>query len=255
MTATSKSGRAGGAPSAAAALAGEVALVTGAGRGIGRATALRLAAAGAAVAALARTREEVDDCVRQIRLGGGRGASQVVDLGDDGHLQEVVAAVESELGPVSILVNNAGWAPPRTPLGHMAPDDVRRMLDVNLRAPLLLTRMLLPGLQQRPTAWIINVCSAFSARPFAGEAVYAATKAGLLAFTYALARECAGTGVRVAALCPAHVDTALIPANRHIDRGAFLQPDEVASAALAFVLGDIADGEVELRIPALGARP
>jgi short-subunit dehydrogenase len=101
-------------------------------------------------------------------------------------------------------------------------------------------------MRARGRGWILNVCSAYALDPHPGEAVYAATKAGLLSFTRALARECAATGIRVAALCPGYVDTALIPRNRRIDRKRFLRPDDVADAAMAFFVGSGATETIEV---------
>jgi len=227
----------------------EVALVTGAGRGIGRAIALRLAQEGAAVALVARTESQLQAVAREIAAFQNRALAVAGDVGDDEFLQVALARIRGSLGAITALVNNAGWGPPRTPLARTTVTDIERMLRTNLWAPILLARAVLPDMQASGHGWILNVCSAYALDPHPGETVYAATKAGLLSFSRALARECRPAGIRVAALCPGYVDTALIPHNRRVDRAAFLQPDDVAAVALEFFLGSAETDTIELLPP------
>ncbi len=227
-------------------LTGEVGLVTGAGRGIGRALALRLAREGVALALVARTETELRAVAGEIAASGGQALAAVGDVSDDNFLRTALARVREALGAITVLVNNAGWGPPRTPLARTDAADIEQMLRTNLRAPIFLARALLPDMQVRRRGWILNVCSAYALDPHPGEAVYAATKAGLLSFSRALARECAAAGIRVAALCPGYVDTALIPHRRGLDRSRLLRPDEVADAAMGFFLGTATSEAIEV---------
>lgn len=214
----------------AAELSNEIALLTGAGRGIGRATALRLARAGCSLALVARTEAELQAVAAQAASSGARTLVLPADITDDAQVESSLQRAVEELGHISILVNNAGWAPPRTPVGKVAVAEVDRVLATCLRAPIVLSRLLLPDMLVRKHGAIVNVASvaARGARP--GEAAYAAAKAGLVAFTRALFAEVRNSGVRAVAVSPGYVDTGFVPPNRRMDRAKFLQPEDVAEA-------------------------
>jgi short-subunit dehydrogenase len=216
----------------AAELAHHIALVTGAGRGIGRATALHLARAGCDVALLARTRAELEAVAAEAKPYGVRTLVLAVDITDDDQLAHALQQAIVQLGGISILINNAGVAPPRAPVGKTPLAEWDHMLATNLRAPMLLSRLVLPDMVVHQRGAIVNVTSsaARAARP--GEAVYAAVTAGLLAFTHALFAEVRNRGIKVVAVCPGYVDTAFIPLNKRVDRSKFLRPDDVADAIL-----------------------
>lgn len=213
-----------------AELTSEIALITGAGRGIGRATALRLARAGCDVALVARTRAELESVAAQAAAAGRRALVLPADVTDDAQLAALVEKIARELGGVSILVNNAAAAPPRTAFSKSSMHEWDRVLATCLRAPLALTRLLLPDMFARRRGAIINLASIAARTERAGEAVYAAAKAGLVAFTHALFAEVRNSGVKVVAVCPGYVDTTLVPPNRRVDRSKFLQPEDVAEA-------------------------
>lgn len=229
----------------AADLAGQHALVTGAGRGIGRAIALALAAHGAQVTALARSAEQLDEVVRSAAGGSGFGAA-AVDVTDDAALESAVEAATRARGPVDVLVNGAGYAPPRTAVVKTAVAEWDRILDTCLRAPMVLSRLVLPEMLTRRRGCIINVVSIAARRPTAREAGYAAAKAGLLAFTRALFAEVRDADVKIAAILPGLTDTAFVPANKRVDRAAFLRPEEVAAAVLQIVRSPASVCPVEL---------
>ncbi|MCK6553938.1 SDR family oxidoreductase [Candidatus Binatia bacterium] len=218
----------------AGSLASHVALVTGGGRGIGRATAVALAAAGCDVVVVARTASEVEATAAAVGRHGVRALALTADLADAEQLDRV-AEQATALGPISILINNAGSASGRRPHARMSPSDWTRTLAVCLEAPLRLCRTVLPDMLARHRGCIVNVGSTAALRPRAGEAVYAAAKAGLLAFSRALYAEVRDHGVKVIAVMPGYVDTAFVPPNRRVDRGKFLQPDDVAAAIVAAV--------------------
>ncbi len=214
----------------AAELATHAALITGAGRGIGRATALRLAQAGCDLALIARTQSEIDAVAALAASSGVRAHVVAADIADAVQVQSVVPQVLARLGHCSILINNACSAPPRTLVNQADVADIDRTLATCLRAPMILSRLLLPAMLTRRQGAIINIASTAHriARP--GEAVYSAAKAGLIAFGRVLFAEARESGVKVATICPGYVDTGLVPQNRRVDRRKFLKPEDVAEA-------------------------
>lgn len=211
-------------------LQNEIVLITGASRGIGRATALRLARARCSLALVARTEAELRGVAADAESLGCRAMALPADVTDDSQLESAVRQVATELGAVTMLVNNAGWAPPRQSVTKAALAEWDRLLATCLRAPMVLTHLLLPDMLARKHGAIVNVASLAPqcARP--GEAAYAAAKAGLIAFTRGLFAEVRDSGVRVCAVCPGYVDTSLVPPNRRVDRAKFLRPEDVAEA-------------------------
>jgi NAD(P)-dependent dehydrogenase (short-subunit alcohol dehydrogenase family) len=208
-----------------------VALVTGAGRGIGRAIALRLAQSGCRIAALARTASELADTVRAAEAQESATVlAMQADVTRDDELEATVRLIIERLGRITILVNNAGFAPPRGPVVKTSLADWDRTLATCLRAPMVLTRLVLPDMLAHGSGTIINIASIAGKKGRSGEAAYAAAKFGLLGFTQSLFAEVRGHGIKVTAICPGVVDTGLIPPNRRVDRGKFLQPDDVAAA-------------------------
>ena len=210
-------------------LRGRVAVVTGAGRGIGRAIALRLAAEGCRVAALARTVSELNQTVAE----GAAVASEPIlpvpaDLTSDATFEPALDAVTNHFGWIAILINNAGFAPPRRSLLKTSPADLDRTLVTCLRAPIMLSRLVLPDMLAHGDGAIINIASVAGRQGRAGEAAYAAAKFGLLGFSQALFHEVRNHGIKVTTVCPGWVDTALIPPNKRVDRAKFLQPSDIA---------------------------
>jgi len=219
-------------------LSNSIALITGAGRGIGRATALRLARAGCDLALVARTQAELEAVAAEAAPSGVRTLVLPADITDDAQVESFLQRGVVQLGTISILVNNAGWAPPRTRVGKATVAEWDRMLATCLRAPMVLSRLLLPDMLVHKRGAIINIASgaAHAARP--GEAAYAAAKAGLIAFTRTLFAEVRDSGIKVAVICPGYVDTDLVPANRRVDRSKFLQPEDVAEAIFQVLTSD-----------------
>ncbi|PYN19380.1 MAG: 3-hydroxyacyl-CoA dehydrogenase [Candidatus Rokuibacteriota bacterium] len=236
-----------------------VALVTGAGRGIGRAIALRLAADGLAVAVAARTADQVDDTVR----AAGRGAlALVLDVTDAAAVAASVERTARELGPVDVLVNNAGLAE-SAPFVKTEPELWDRHFAVNVRAPYLLARAVLPGMLARRWGRVINVASLAGLFGSPYVTAYTASKHALVGFTRALATEVSGKGVTVNALCPGFVATDLVwsgarnivaktgksfedavQALAEMNPGRrLIEPEEVADAAARLVADDTRNGE------------
>jgi dehydrogenase/reductase SDR family protein 4 len=212
-----------------------VAIVTGAGRGIGRAVALELGRAGYSLCLAARSRDELEETRSQSGLAPDRALIVLVDLAAEEAPDQLMGAALDRYGHVDVLVNNAGWAPPRTPLLKMRPVDVDRMIAVNLRAPIALTRLAAAAMTPLGAGTIVNVASSAAIKAPAGEAVYAATKAALIAFTRASFHEMRQSGLKLSVILPGLVDTALIPNNKRLDRAAMLSTADVAHAVMQIV--------------------
>ncbi len=210
-----------------------IALVTGAGRGIGRSTALALAREGYALCLAARSIEELEETRRLSGLEPARSLIVLIDLAGEESPQELFDAALSHFGKVDVLVNNAGWAPPRTPLLKISAATQDRILAVNLRAPIALARLAAVRMIKNGGGAIINIASAAARNTPAGEAVYAAAKAGLVAFSRAAFAELRSSGLKLSVIIPGLVDTALIPPNKHLERSLMLAPDDVAEAVMA----------------------
>lgn len=216
-------------------LEGRIALVTGAGRGIGRAVALHLAAAGCDVALVSRTVADLESVAEQIDATGARSLVLPADVTDDAQVEALLQKTLIELGSISILVNSAGTAPPRRVHGKAEISDWDRMLATCLRAPMVLSRLLLPDMLVHNRGAIVNIASTAARLARPGEAAYAAAKAGLLAFSHALFREVRDNGIKVVAICPGYVDTGFVPPNKHVDREKFLRPSDVAEMVVGVV--------------------
>jgi NAD(P)-dependent dehydrogenase (short-subunit alcohol dehydrogenase family) len=191
------------------ALEGQVALVTGGGRGLGRAIAEALAAAGAAVAVLARSADELAGTVAHIEAHEGWAIPLPVDVTDRTAVEQTVATVEKTLGPIDLLVNNAGVAEPIGAFWELDPEDWWRILEVNLRGPALCARAVLPGMVARARGRIINVTSGAGAMPIPSATAYCSSKAALIRLTDTLAAETEPHGIRVFALSPGVVRTRM----------------------------------------------
>ena len=193
------------------ALQNRIALVTGAGRGIGRALAVALADAGARVGVTARTASELEDTVQAIQKGGGQAVAIVADLVQKDAPAYVVEQMSAKLGPIDILVNNAGIgssSDPR-PVAEFDDDFWELTLYLNLTVPYKLSKAALPPMREKHWGRIINIASINGKMPSLHGAAYAASKHGLLGLTRTLALEVAREGITVNAICPGPVHTAM----------------------------------------------
>ena len=188
-------------------LRGRTVLVSGGSSGLGRATALAVAQAGADVAVLARGGEELERTAEQVRGHGSRACAVVVDLADAGEVERAVERVRAELGGVDVLVNAAGTDTP----GSVVDLDVAawdRVLAVNLRASFLLAKAVWPDMVERGGGTVVNVSSVAGRRGWAGATAYCAAKFGLTGLTQALAAEGRAHGIRACVLYPGAMDTS-----------------------------------------------
>jgi NAD(P)-dependent dehydrogenase (short-subunit alcohol dehydrogenase family) len=190
--------------------AAHVAWVTGGGRGIGRAAAFALAGRGLAVAVSSRTRSEINQVAEAIRANGGRSLAAVVDVSARGTVEAAARDIESALGPIDVLVNNAGVLAPLGKLWETDPEQWKRLIDINLGGPYYCMRAVLPGMIRRGRGVVVNVSSGAAVSTSPGWSAYAASKAGLDHLTRCLAVELASGPIRVFGLHPGLTDTAML---------------------------------------------
>ena len=199
--------------------AGRVALLTGGGRGIGAATARLLAGQGAAVAVAARTEDEVVSVVAEIRARGGSAIPLVVDVADEASVASGFATARAELGPVTILVNNAGTPGVPLPVAAMEVAEWRRVFEINVTGAFLCAREALPQMTAENWGRIVNVSSAASRHPLAGMAAYGASKAALDQLTRVLALEGEPYNIVTTGVYPGVVDTRMQEESRGFGPG------------------------------------
>ena len=225
--------------------------LTGGGGGIGGATCRRLAAEGARVAVLDLNIEAAEKVAAEIRGVGGVAEAFHCDIADRASVDAAVAAVESKLGPIAVLVNNAGWDIFK-PFVKSTTDEWQKLIAINLTGALNMHHAILPGMVERKYGRIVNVASDAGRVGSSGESVYAACKGGLISFSKTLAREHARHGITVNVVCPGPTDTALLSGfaaaagnpeklldafTRAIPLGRLGKPDDLAGA-IAFLASD-----------------
>jgi 3-oxoacyl-[acyl-carrier protein] reductase len=228
-------------------LANQIAVVTGAGRGIGRAIALKFAAEGANVACVSRTQENSEKVAAEIRALGRQAWAHAVDVADAAAVNAAAEKILAECGKVDILVNNAGVTRDNL-LMRMSEAEWDTVLDTNLKGAFLFTKAFSRVLLKQRAGRIINVASVIGLVGNAGQCNYAASKAGLIGFTKSVAREMASRGITANVLAPGFIETDMTAELKEelraavlkgIPLGLFGQPDDIANAAL-FLAGPAA---------------
>jgi len=215
------------------ALLGSVALVTGGSRGIGRAIALRLATLGASMAICGRDRAALENTAAELEKFGSRWLFDVIDVTKAEQIAKLVSRTESELGPISILVNNAGIGV-FGPAHEKTEADWDRVLDTNLKGAFLVSRAVAPSMIRRGTGDIINISSLAGKNTFAGGGIYCASKWGLMGLSGCMAEDLRENGIRVSVICPGSVATEF---SSHVRKtpSRTLQAEDVAHAVEAIV--------------------
>lgn len=217
-----------------APLNGQVAVVTGAGKGIGAAISRRLAALGATTVLCGRTQVSLDETAAAIRNTGGKTEVIPCDVTLLRQVEYAAARVESTFGRVDVLVNNAGLGGFDTLLHELPPEEWDRILNTNLRGVYYMTRAFTPTMIRARSGHIINISSLAGKNALAKGAAYAASKWGLNGLTYSVAEELRGHNIRVSVICPGSVDTELGP-HTGKDPKKMLQPGDVAHAVAMLV--------------------
>ncbi|MBW1761648.1 MAG: SDR family oxidoreductase [Deltaproteobacteria bacterium] len=233
---------------------GNTVVITGASSGIGESCARKFVAAGARVVLAARSAEPLQRLVEE--LGSDVAHAVPTDVSDRAACERLISEAMSRFGSLDILVNNAAHNS-RGPLEEIPMDEMLQILDVNLRAPMMLTRLALPTMRSQGAGTIVNVASLAGRFPLADEATYSATKFALRIFSFAVAEELRNTNVRVCVVTPGPVETGFILDESVIDTVpplVFSQPMSTADEIADLVLASAADGTRERTKPALSGK-
>jgi NAD(P)-dependent dehydrogenase (short-subunit alcohol dehydrogenase family) len=213
-------------------LTDSVVLVTGAGRGIGRAIALAFADAGCHVAALARSVQEIEETARLVRERGRQAVATRCDVASPEDITRAHREAVEALGPIDILVNNAGFLV-ITPILQTSLQDFEQTVAVNLRATFLSCQAVLPSMIERGGGTILNIASTSSKRWYVGQGAYCVAKHGVLGFTKVLAEEMRPHNIRVSAICPGGVNTRMVQEERDdIVPEEWMDPEDIGRLAV-----------------------
>ncbi len=213
-------------------LSGKSAIITGAGRGIGRGIALAFAREGCNIVAVARSADQIRDTAAAVRETGAESVALECDVAHPAAITRTVDAALDALGRLDILVNNAGYASFK-PFEQLDLDEWQRTLSVNLTAPFLFAQAVVPAMKANGGGRIINISSVAGLKPIEQQSAYCASKYGLNGLTRVLALELREHNIAVHAICPGGVDTQLSrEAMPHRDKANWMTPEDIAHAAL-----------------------
>ncbi len=225
------------------ALAGRVAIVTGGGRGIGRAIAKRLALAGASVVVTARSEEQLRETLTLVDESGGSGLAIAGDVTRESDVEQVVSEAERTYGPVDLLVNNAGTSGAGASLWEVDADAWRHVVEVNLFGAFLYTRRALKSMVSGKKGTIVNMCSNAALRPLPLNSEYSCSKAALIRFTECTAEAVRELGISVFAISPGLVHTTMtdgVPVFRNVPTDQWSLPERAADL-IVFLASGVAD--------------
>jgi len=213
-------------------LNGQTALVTGAGRGIGRTVAEALASQGARVFLAARTAAELETTAEEIRRSGGVAVAVPTDLGEEGDIRSLFQEIRRQGDRLDILINNAGVGI-YGPLVDFAPEDFDTVMGVNAKAAFLCCQQALRLMIPKKKGYIINISSVVGFKGYPNQAAYTASKHAIMGMTKSLAEETREQGIRVSAILPGGVDTRMVAIARpDLDPKILLQPEDIAHTVL-----------------------
>jgi NAD(P)-dependent dehydrogenase (short-subunit alcohol dehydrogenase family) len=211
-------------------------IITGAGRGIGKAAAHKFAAEGAWVAVVSRTKSQLDEVVQVIRGRGGKALAVEADITQEARVKEMVQRVLDAFGKIDVLVNNAALPGPQKPLVEIEMKDWDIPHNINLRGTAMCAKYVLPHMMAKRSGCIINVSSSAGRRGMAGRTHYSSSKFGVIGFTQALAMEAGPHNVRVNCIVPGAINTELLVAYHHRmakERGVSYEKIKAEAAAAA----------------------
>jgi 3-oxoacyl-[acyl-carrier protein] reductase len=228
-------------------LAGKVSIVTGAGRGIGRAVSLLLGRSGSRVVLAARSELQLRAVCEEIRDQGGEALVVPTDLARDEEMERLVDETLQQWGSIDYLINNAGSGK-TAPVLTAKREDWDQTLRVNLRAPMVLSQLVLPRLVEKGEGAIINIGSISGKAGHANTAAYSASKFGLIGFTESLYEEVREYGIKVAVILPGFVDTPMIPPTKRLDRSKMIRPEDIAETVLFILTFPLTSCPVEITV-------
>ncbi len=216
-------------------LAGKVAIVTGAGRGIGRAISIALGQEAATVVLAARSIQKLQETADRVTEAGGKSKIVTTELTDEESIKNLVRATGEEFGRLDVLVNNAGVTH-SAKLEQTSTEDWQRCISINARAPFILCRESLALLKQSQAGYIINIASVVGVKGYPLQSAYTSSKHALRGMTISLAEELRGSSVRVHLLCPGGGDTDMVERVRpDIPKDELIKPEEIAELVLYLV--------------------
>lgn len=231
------------------------AIVTGASRGIGRAIALAFAGEGARVVVTARSTDLLDELADEVRRAGTEAVAVAADLAVEADINRIAEAARAAFGRIDILVNNAGIIHPKVDLVDFDSDLWRRVIDVNLTAPALLAKAVLPAMIEQKSGKILNISSIGGRKGARSRTAYRATKAALISLTESLAAEVKHHGIDVNCICPGGVDTEgyreAFQMRGRDDDPRLMAPAEIAALAV-FLAGDASSAITGAAVDAFG---